>query len=151
MKKRFLRILCPVLIAVLILCLPEPARGESAFVPQAERFVGRWAGEGFTARIRAVEGSIRMRLVRDEGAGERFIWEFDPCWYDQEEGVVVCAACSWSAQRFDPLSDEWEETDWAMDDMAYSTVASEEDGEVIALQNIMRYEGTLRLRRQSEN
>ena len=120
------RILVCAISVALLLCWLIPAAGAEA--DAVDRFCGAWAGDGVRVEIRRVDETLECRAVFETGDGERDVWAYSACWYDEAEDAVLCGGIVRTSETYSSLFESWEETDWAMDDFCFARFDGSESG-----------------------
>ena len=122
------RYVLTIALALLLCC---PALGAWAEAGGAERFYGTWNTGDVTVNIRPKGEDIQLRAVRSVAVDQRYLLEYDACWYDGKTGTVQCAGVARSHQVYNLLTGEWKESDWSLNDMHFGQLELSEDGALI--------------------
>lgn len=142
------RILMFILLCALLLC-GLSAYAEETSPEVVKRYAGGWAQGDCVLEIRYEEDNFSFQAIHSLGEDEREVWEYEYGWYDAEQDALVCLGASWSQQCYDPSTREYEEIDWAMDDMTPAILVLEDGGETLVVSDLLKIEMPLELQRQN--
>ena len=83
-------------------------------------FMGAWVGPGVVVDIRREDEDYRLGAAFARDDRTRELWEYSVCWVDGDANVLECRGFKMTLQRYDGLTQTWEEADWVMNDMRYA-------------------------------
>ena len=111
-----------------------------------EHYLDTWeCGDYAVSLWQQPDGELNARMIRfDEDATA--VWEYGPCWYDEEEDVLYGASCVRYREYFDEVARELAQEDWSLNDMSFATFRLTEDDTLIA-GDIDGLDGTLTFQR----
>ena len=143
MKKRM-----ALLAAVLLLaCLAAHGGAEASEEEMIQRYLGGWLNDDYRMYIRLEGDEVYSRLYRPD---DSYVWEFDRCYYDEEDGCLYGPNYVRYREVIDPDTLELLQEDWALGDLGFTSFAFDGDGDTLVVSDIPDLDEPLTFRRVSD-
>ena len=143
MKKQAILFLTLVLAA----CLAAGALAEARREASVDGYLGEWVGDGYRMYVRVENDEIFARLTEAE---DDWVWEFDSCLFDGEDGILYGMNYVRYREYIDWDKMELVQEDWALGDLGFTSFTLSEDGEALTAADVPGVDEPFELRRVSD-
>ena len=139
MKKRVILIL----MTLLLIGAALNAGAEASKEENLSRFLGEWASDEYRLYIRVEGDEVFARLSEVNGD---FVWEFNRCYFDLDEGCLYGSNYVRYRQFIDWDAMELVQDHWSTGDLAFTCFAFEDDEDVLNIRDVPYINKSLTLR-----
>jgi len=112
-----------------------------------DRFLGGWVNDEYRMYILLEDEEVSSRLTQTEGD---CVWEFDRCWYSEEDGRLYGPNYVRYRQTIDWETMELVQEDWALGDLGFTYFELADGGDTLIAVDVPNLDGTLTFRRVSD-